>query len=146
MRPSLGLARRTMATASSRAMATASSRVAPTFLGLDASTQGVKATLVDARLKVTHTAAVNYMADLPQYGLTDAVHRKPGHIVTQPTLMVRAAAIAASPVSSPAAAAASAPSRRSALIKARPAFSLTPRCLSPPRPRARSSWTRWTWC
>ena len=72
--------RRTMASS-------ASSRL---FLGLDSSTQGLKATAVDDSLKVVHTFAVNYQRDLgAAYGLTNGTIAKPGNVVVQPTLMVR---------------------------------------------------------
>jgi hypothetical protein len=60
------------------------------FLGLDASTQGLKATAVDESLGVVHRFAINYQADLAGYGTTNGVVAKPGSVVVQPTLMVRA--------------------------------------------------------
>jgi hypothetical protein len=59
------------------------------FIGLDSSTQGLKATVIDESLNVVTTAAVNYQAGLPHYGTSNGVHLKPGAVVTQPTLMVR---------------------------------------------------------
>jgi xylulokinase len=74
--------------ASSNAAGTAASR--HLFVGLDSSTQGLKATAIDAQLNVVHTSAVNYQRDLPHYKTTNGVHAKPGNVVTQPTIMVRA--------------------------------------------------------
>jgi len=59
------------------------------YLGLDSSTQGLKATAIDADLKVHASFAVNFQKDLPHYALTNGVHAKAGNVVTQPTLMVR---------------------------------------------------------
>lgn len=59
-------------------------------MGLDASTQGLKATAVDEALGVVHRFAINYQADLTGYGTTNGVVAKPGSVVVQPTLMVRA--------------------------------------------------------
>ena len=65
------------------------------YLGLDSSTQGLKATAIDRNFKVISTAAINYQKDLPHYALKDGVHAKAGNVVTQPTLMVRSVARAA---------------------------------------------------
>lgn len=72
----------------SRAMATASTSDV-VFLGLDSSTQGVKATLVSgADLRVLSSSAINYSRDLPHYSTVSGVHVQPGtSVVTQPTLM-----------------------------------------------------------
>jgi hypothetical protein len=59
------------------------------YLGLDSSTQGLKATAIDADLKVHASFAINYQKDLPHYALKNGVHAKAGNVVTQPTLMVR---------------------------------------------------------
>ena len=59
------------------------------FLGLDSSTQGLKATLVDDRLAVIHAHAINYQRDLSGYGTTNGVVQKAGNVVVQPTAMVR---------------------------------------------------------
>ena len=60
------------------------------YLGLDSSTQGLKATAIDASFKVVSTFAINYQKDLSRYNLKDGVHASAGSVVTQPTLMVRA--------------------------------------------------------
>lgn len=59
------------------------------YLGLDSSTQGLKATAIDKDFRVVHTDAINFARDLPRYGLQNGVHVKAGNVVTQPTLMVR---------------------------------------------------------
>jgi hypothetical protein len=59
------------------------------YLGLDSSTQGLKATAIDRDFKVVHSSAINFAKDLPHYELKNGVHAKPGNVVTQPTLMVR---------------------------------------------------------
>ena len=57
------------------------------YLGLDLSTQGLKATLLDAdTLRVAHTTSVNFDADLPRFRTTGGAH-KHGPRVTSPTLM-----------------------------------------------------------
>ena len=58
------------------------------FLGLDASTQGLKATLVaeDAPGTVVHHAAVNYDRDLPHFRTSGGMHKN-GSTVTSPVLM-----------------------------------------------------------
>lgn len=62
-------------------------------MGLDSSTQGLKATAVDDSLNVVHTYAINYQRDLGKtYGLTNGTIAKPGNVVVQPTLMVRGSA------------------------------------------------------
>ena len=60
------------------------------YLGLDSSTQGLKATAIDKDFKVVATHAINFARDLPRYKLQNGVHVKPGTVVTQPTRMVRA--------------------------------------------------------
>ena len=60
------------------------------FLGLDSSTQGVKATAVagDGSLRVLASFAVNYQATLgAKHKLVNGVHAGAGNAVTQPTLM-----------------------------------------------------------
>lgn len=57
------------------------------FLGLDSSTQGIKATVVDEGLRVVAAQAVNYERDLAHYGTTNGVLRGPGGEVTQPPAM-----------------------------------------------------------
>ncbi len=63
---------------------------APLYLGLDSSTQGVKATVVDgATAAVVHRAAVNYDADLPHFRTRGGMHASgpQGAVVTSPTGM-----------------------------------------------------------
>lgn len=58
------------------------------FLGLDASTQGLKATAIDAHLNVVCEAALNYDADLPEFGTEGGAHRhEDGLTVTSPAIM-----------------------------------------------------------
>lgn len=58
------------------------------FLGLDSSTQGLKATLVDDRLDVVHESIVNFDRDLPEFETVGGVHRSgDGHTVTSPPMM-----------------------------------------------------------
>jgi len=57
----------------------------PLFLGLDSSTQSLKACAIDADLNVTAEFTVNFDADLPQYKTQGGVHRGPdGLSVTSP--------------------------------------------------------------
>jgi xylulokinase len=60
----------------------------PLFLGLDSSTQGLKATAVDERLGVVHRFAINYQKEFSSYGIVNGVQAKAGNVVTQPSLMV----------------------------------------------------------
>lgn len=58
------------------------------FLGLDSSTQGIKATLIDSGLNVVGEEAVNFDRDLPGYGTQGGVHHHAdGLTVTSPPLM-----------------------------------------------------------
>lgn len=58
------------------------------FLGLDASTQGLKATAIDPGLNVISEAALNYDADLPEFGTEGGAHRhEDGLTVTSPAIM-----------------------------------------------------------
>jgi sugar (pentulose or hexulose) kinase len=86
MQSGAAAARGAIRMASSSAAAPRAGR--PLFLGLDSSTQGLKATAIDADLNVAHTFAVNYQRDLSHYKTTNGVHTKPGNVVTQPTVMV----------------------------------------------------------
>ncbi|KAL3505015.1 hypothetical protein ACH5RR_034856 [Cinchona calisaya] len=59
------------------------------FLGFDCSTQSLKATVLDANLRIVTTEIVNFDSELPHYKTKDGVHRDPfvnGRIVS-PTLM-----------------------------------------------------------
>jgi xylulokinase len=58
------------------------------FLGLDSSTQSLKAIVMDQGLKVVYTASVNFDTDLPEFGTEGGVHHGPdGLTVTSPTIM-----------------------------------------------------------
>jgi xylulokinase len=58
------------------------------FIGLDASTQGLKATVVDADLRSVGDFAVNYDLDLPEFRTDGGVHKHPdGLTVSAPALM-----------------------------------------------------------
>jgi xylulokinase len=58
------------------------------FLGLDSSTQGLKATVIDRDLGIVYERAVNYDRDLPSYGTEGGAHRgDDGLTVTAPPLM-----------------------------------------------------------
>ncbi|EIW62643.1 uncharacterized protein TRAVEDRAFT_17260 [Trametes versicolor FP-101664 SS1] len=48
------------------------------FLGLDLSTQGLKAVLIDEEGAPVHESAVNFDRDLPSYGTTNGAIRGPG--------------------------------------------------------------------
>nr|CAH0102245.1 unnamed protein product [Daphnia galeata] len=56
------------------------------FLGLDFSTQQLKAVVVDEKLKVLHEAAVNFDRNLPEYRTNGGV-KKNGSSITAPTVM-----------------------------------------------------------
>jgi xylulokinase len=58
------------------------------FLGIDLSTQSIKATVVDSNAKVIQETLVNFEADLPNYRTQGGAIRGPdGLSVTSPTLM-----------------------------------------------------------
>jgi xylulokinase len=58
------------------------------FLGLDSSTQTLKALLMDARLSVRFEAAVNFDRDLPEFKTEGGVHRHAdGLTVTSPPIL-----------------------------------------------------------
>ena len=59
------------------------------YLGLDSSTQGLKATAITKDFKIAHSFAINFAKDLPHYKLKNGVHASEGNVVTQPTMMVR---------------------------------------------------------
>jgi xylulokinase len=60
----------------------------PLFLGLDLSTQQLKAILIDEAAIVVHDSAVGYDRDLPQYGTTNGAMYGPGNgQVTSPVAM-----------------------------------------------------------
>ena len=58
------------------------------FIGLDSSTQGLKAMVIDEQLRTVGEFAVNYDRDLPDYRTQGGVHKHPdGLTVTAPALM-----------------------------------------------------------
>ena len=58
------------------------------FLGIDSSTQSLKAIAVDAQLNVVHESAVSFDADLPEFGTSGGAHRgEDGLTVTAPPVM-----------------------------------------------------------
>ena len=58
------------------------------FLGLDFSTQGLKATLIDSELSVVYETGLNFDSDLPQYGTQGGAHQhQDGLTVTSPAIM-----------------------------------------------------------
>lgn len=60
----------------------------PLFLGLDLSTQSLKATIVDECLTIAYERSINFDADLPGFGTQGGVHRhSDGLTVTSPALM-----------------------------------------------------------
>ncbi len=60
----------------------------PLFLGLDSSTQSLKAVAIDADLRIAHEESVNFDADLPDFDTQGGVHHgSDGLTVTSPTLM-----------------------------------------------------------
>lgn len=61
---------------------------APLYLGLDSSTQSLKAVAIDSRLEVVAEYVVNFDADLPEFKTTGGVHRgADGLTVTSPPLL-----------------------------------------------------------
>jgi hypothetical protein len=62
--------------------------VAPMFLGLDGSTQALKASLLTSTLDVRRELAVNFDADLPHYKTKGGVHHGPDGQVHSPVEMV----------------------------------------------------------
>lgn len=59
----------------------------PMFLGLDASTQALKASLLTSTLDVRKELAVNFDADLPHYKTKGGVHHGPNGQVHSPVEM-----------------------------------------------------------
>lgn len=58
------------------------------FLGLDSSTQALKATLIDLKPDVVYETTVNFDSDLPEFKTEGGVHHHPdGLTVTAPALM-----------------------------------------------------------
>lgn len=65
-----------------------STSVSPLFLGLDLSTQQLKAVLISDDSTVVHESAVHFDNDLPKYGTTNGAIRGPGQgEVTSPVAM-----------------------------------------------------------
>ncbi len=63
-------------------------KAARLFLGLDSSTQGLKAVAVDDALKIVHESSVNFDADLPAFRTQGGVHRgADGLTVTTPPIL-----------------------------------------------------------
>eukprot|EP00051_Salpingoeca_urceolata_P003462 m.58018 g.58018 ORF g.58018 m.58018 type:complete len:567 (+) comp12808_c0_seq1:115-1815(+) len=69
-----------------RALSTASER--RLFLGLDSSTQGLKASVVNEHLDTVFTTALNYDRDLPEYKTSGGVHHGDELAVSTPTVML----------------------------------------------------------
>ena len=57
------------------------------YLGFDSSTQGLKVSAVNERLKVVYSCAINYDRDLPSFQTSGGAHAKPSNVVTAPSLM-----------------------------------------------------------
>lgn len=58
------------------------------FLGIDSSTQSLKAVVIDSSKKVVHEVAVNFDQDLPEFGTKGGVHKqRDGLTVTSPAVM-----------------------------------------------------------
>lgn len=58
------------------------------FLGLDSSTQSLKAMIIDSRLKVVYERSVNFDRDLPEFRTKGGVHHhRDGLTVTSPTIL-----------------------------------------------------------
>lgn len=57
------------------------------FLGLDSSTQGLKAIIMDASTKVVYEEGINFDKDLPHYKTSGGVYHGDGLEVTAPSLM-----------------------------------------------------------
>ena len=86
---SLSVPSSSAAAASSHCAAThrAMSTAGPLFLGLDSSTQSLKATVIDSSLAVVAEADVNFDADFPAYGTSGGVHKQEDGTVTSPTVL-----------------------------------------------------------
>ena len=64
------------------------SRVEAYFLGLDSSTQAIKAALIDSSLNVVYEQTVNFDKELPEFKTEGGAHRhRDGLTVTSPPLM-----------------------------------------------------------
>jgi len=60
---------------------------APSFLGFDLSTQGLKAITITSGLQIIHESFISFDHDLPQYNTTNGTLRGPGGEVTSPVAM-----------------------------------------------------------
>ncbi|KAH7098272.1 actin-like ATPase domain-containing protein [Auriculariales sp. MPI-PUGE-AT-0066] len=59
----------------------------PLYLGLDLSTQQLKAVLVERNGHIAHEAAVHFDSEVPQHGTSGGAHRGPNGRVTAPVAM-----------------------------------------------------------
>jgi xylulokinase len=57
------------------------------YLGLDCSTQGLKATAVDKDKNIVYNHQINFEKDLPEFGTTAGYHQRGGGVVNAPTAM-----------------------------------------------------------
>jgi xylulokinase len=58
------------------------------YLGLDSSTQGLKATIIDENLNIVSASSLNYQKEFgSKYKISSGVIQRPGNVVRQPTLM-----------------------------------------------------------
>jgi len=65
-----------------------SEKIENLFLGIDSSTQSMKATVIDSRLRVVHESSINFDKDMPGYQTQGGVHRhRDGLTVTAPAIM-----------------------------------------------------------
>ena len=69
-----------------------SEKASPLFLGLDLSTQQLKAMIVTEDASVAHESTVNFAKDLPQYGITHGVIAgpDPGEVTSPVAMWVHA--------------------------------------------------------
>jgi len=69
-----------------------SEKASPLFLGLDLSTQQLKAVIMTEDTSVIHESTVNFAKDLPQYGTTNAViiGSRPGEVTSPVAMWVHA--------------------------------------------------------
>jgi xylulokinase len=61
--------------------------MAPLFLGLDLSTQQLKAVVVQEDCSIVHESAVHFDRDLPHFGTTNGAIQGPNGQVTSPVAM-----------------------------------------------------------
>lgn len=69
-----------------------SEKASPLFLGLDLSTQQLKAIIITENKSVVHESAVNFSKDLPQYGTVNGVTMgpEPGEVTSPVAMWVHA--------------------------------------------------------